>query len=287
MRWTGLLILGLVFIGACDGPPPAPAQRKLNILATVYPLGDMARQIGGDAVEVTWIVESGQSIGNISATGEVHDRLNSADLVLTGGATEPWATQGFSDPFQHGRLVRLDVLQSAREQTDGGLLWLDPVIMHEACRELGARLQVLRSDNYSEFQKRMDDYSAQIDATFQPYQRKLLAPQQRKLIVLSSDFLPFLKRLGLEGINSVSARPTDLDDSDIRRLKQVAQQEKTTLLILPADIPAIVVQDIEHRSGLQAVVLDALGSSAGGGRNTYLDLLKFNLEQLLRATTIQ
>jgi hypothetical protein len=41
------------------------------------------------------------------------------------------------------------------------------------------------------------------------------------------------------------------------------------------------------RGGLQLVAIDGLGNSGATGRNTYLQILRYDLEQLLAATTVQ
>src|SRR6266513_2292061 len=60
-----LTILAMTAIGAgCDsrsssGTSPVP-PRRVTVLASVYPLADMAKRIGGAQVDVQWLAESGQ-----------------------------------------------------------------------------------------------------------------------------------------------------------------------------------------------------------------------------------
>lgn len=275
-------------VGCGETPPaPAPGSRKLLVLATVYPLADVAKEVGGDQVETSWLIESGQSIDGVQATGELRNRLQAADLVFMGGATEQWASEGFGQSYQHGRIVRLDVLPGAQENTEGGLIWLDPEAVKAGCKELTTRLQMLRAKNAEDFRLQGEQYVSKIDALEKDYRSRLSQAQTRKILGLNSDFSPLLRRFGLQCVVAMDVAPSRLTDANIQFLKQLADENGTRLLIIPADIPALLAKDLEARTGLQLVRLDSLGSSAAGGRNSYLDLMRWNLDQLLRATTIQ
>lgn len=91
----------------------------------------------------------------------------------------------------------------------------------------------------------------------------------------------------MQAIPTVDVAPTRLTDENVRLIQYQSRQNRTSLLVLPADTPAAVIDEIRVRSGLQIVALDHLGSSAGGGRSNYIELLRWNLDQLVRATTLQ
>src|SRR3954466_14347916 len=76
---TGLLVVVAVMVG-CERKKVVPGQvagstKKIDVAATVYPLADVARQVGGSDVEVTWFVESGQSLTDLGADLDVRNRL--------------------------------------------------------------------------------------------------------------------------------------------------------------------------------------------------------------------
>jgi zinc transport system substrate-binding protein len=201
--------------------------------------------------------------------------------------TEPWINENMGDPLQSQRILRLDLLPAAQQSRAVGLLWLDPAIGQDAAREMCARLLVTSPQREQVLRDRSADFIARVDSLMREYQRKLIRAQYRRLLVLSSDFDPLLARMGLEPVMAVQAQPTRVDDSAMALLKLSAREKGTRLLIVPADTPAVVVHDLQVRGGLQIVLIDTLGSSAPSGRTTYVDLVRFNLEQLLRATTVQ
>ena len=57
-------------------------------------------------------------------------------------------------------------------------------------------------------------------------------------------------------------------------------------MLVGNDLPPQVVRDLANRTDLRIIQLDALGTSATAGtsgatHSTYIDLLRYNLEQLL------
>jgi zinc transport system substrate-binding protein len=286
---TKIVCLVVCILGAgCNrGTSNAPRPKeKPTIVASVYPLADVARQIAGDTADVSWIVESGDSVAGLNPSANARSRMETAGILFVGGEAESWAVSGGSQ-YQHSHMVRLDALNMQTVQPQRGFLWLDPLVVADGAREVSARLQVLRSDQQQAIKARSDAFVQSIDAFMRKYQPALADAQTRKVLVLSSDFDPLLRRFSLTPVMTIAASPTRLTDSDIRIIRQMADENKTRLIAIPADTPAIVARDLELRASLQTIPIDALGSSAAGGRNTYQELMKYNVEQLLHATTVK
>lgn len=281
-----LLLYALSGIG-CEkkAPKPSPVE-TLNCIATVYPLADIVRQIGDSYVRVSWVIESGQSLQGMQTDLDLRNRLRNADLVLASGVDESWATEGFDDPVQRKRVIRLDLLPSTRDQVPAGLLWLDPVVARELCVELGNRLKQLRPAQESFFNGRTASYISQLDGLIQEYRGRLATARTRKLLVLSQDFNPLLLRFGLTPVLVVESWPTQLSEADLAMIQQAVRNQNTRLLVVPADTPAAVLHDLELRAGVQTVPIDRLGSSASGGRDSYLKILRYDLDELANATSL-
>jgi zinc transport system substrate-binding protein len=274
-------------LGSCDRPTPNPAQiQKTTVLATVYPLADIARQVGGPFVDESWIVESGRSLSGVQSTPDLRARLGSAQLIISNGVSDGWASEAIHNPGQRQRIVRLDLLASAKQLPVLGMLWLDPVLVQDLARELSARLLITHANRETYFRDRADQFAAQLDAILNEYQPKFVGVRNRKVLVTSTDYNPLLYRFGLEPIQPFDADPLNLSDSNVAMLKQVSKERGTTLLLVRHDLPSMVSQDLSFRTGLQLITIDALGGSGQGGRD-YLHLLRHNLEQLFQATAYQ
>ena len=87
---------------------------------------------------------------------------------------------------------------------------------------------------------RRDAYVADIDTLLQEYRPKLARAQIRRLLVLGTDFDRMLSCFGLVGVPTVNASPMHLSDSDLRIINRIAEENKTRLLVVSADIPPAV-----------------------------------------------
>ncbi len=121
-RWRiCALLLCLILIGpllsACG---QAQSQRPpLKVVATIPPLADWARQVGGDLVQVTQIVPAGVDAATYAPSPGDQAAIASADVLLFNGfGIEPWlndAMQATGD----APLVTLDLSQYLGIRTGG------------------------------------------------------------------------------------------------------------------------------------------------------------------------
>lgn len=65
---------------------PATAHAKLNVIATMTDLGALAREIGGDRVEVTTLARPTEDAHFVDAKPSFIVKLNRADAIIEGGA---------------------------------------------------------------------------------------------------------------------------------------------------------------------------------------------------------
>jgi zinc transport system substrate-binding protein len=288
----GLLILGawlgLISAGCDRRSPTGKAADRVTVVATVYPLADVARQVGGAYVDTTWVLESGQSLRGFVPGPETRARLRSVNLVLMGGPAEQWAAEGFGDPSQGRRIIRLDAMNPGDTQASRqGYLWLDPRLVIDASRELCARLQVLRPTLDRQLKAQTDEFVQKLDEITREYQSKLAGAHAKKVMVLGPDFEPLLTRFGYVPVPTIEASPMQITEAQLKTIVQIAKDNDTRLLLVPADTPTLNIRDLEVRGGLQLVAIDGLGNSGATGRSTYLEILRYDLEQLLAATTVQ
>ena len=69
----------------------SPASAKLKIVTTTPDFADLARQIGGDRVEVHSVMKGPENVHNVLAAPTEMVKLNQADLFVHSGLdTEPW-----------------------------------------------------------------------------------------------------------------------------------------------------------------------------------------------------
>ena len=83
--------VALVVVYGCA---PSDEQEALRVVATIFPLYDAARFIGGDRAEVSLLLPPAVDIHSFEPTPSDIAALNNADIfIYIGAALEPWAAE--------------------------------------------------------------------------------------------------------------------------------------------------------------------------------------------------
>ena len=114
---SGLLALVLAASLTACGQPPLPEDGKTQVVCTLFPYYDFARQIGGDDVDVTLVVPAGRETHSFEPTPMDVIRISQADVfIYNGGESE--------------QLVA-DILDAAGEDIPCVLSMMDAAELHE------------------------------------------------------------------------------------------------------------------------------------------------------------
>lgn len=95
-RLTGAVLAVLVLLSALSGCGPQVDQdeSKVQVVSTLFPYYDFARQIGGDRVEVTLLLSPGRESHSFEPTPLDVIRISEADVFLyNGGEGEVWVDE--------------------------------------------------------------------------------------------------------------------------------------------------------------------------------------------------
>lgn len=85
------ILAAFMLLSVGCGAPNVKRSGKINVLCTVFPLYDWARNIAGEAAEVSLLNENGADMHSYQPTAADIVRLHSCDvLIYTGGESEKW-----------------------------------------------------------------------------------------------------------------------------------------------------------------------------------------------------
>lgn len=88
------LTAAVIFLSAGCGELPEKRSGSLHVLCTVFPLYDWARNIAGEAAEVSLLNENGADMHSYQPTAADIVRLHSCDvLIYTGGESKKWVAE--------------------------------------------------------------------------------------------------------------------------------------------------------------------------------------------------
>jgi len=159
---TTVLLFVLVF-----GAPGAFAQ-PLKIAASIYPIGDMVKQVGGDRVDVQVLLPPGASPHVFEPTVKTAKELSRARVFFEVGAgLDFWADRLVRASKQKIMVVALsDGMKLLREEgehadeheTGNPHVWLDPVLAVEMVRKIEGVLEQADPKGASVYRGRSSEY---------------------------------------------------------------------------------------------------------------------------------
>jgi len=201
----------------------------LNVVATTEDLASIAREVGGDKVQVTALARGYQDPHFVEAKPSFIFTLNKADLlILVGkdleiGWLPPLITQSRNSKIQRGGTGYLDASQTANilEIPQGEITramgdvhpqgnphyWLDPGNGRRIAQAVQQKLGAMSpadaayfSSRYADFDRRLAQAEERWDATLAPY-------KGTKIVTYHRSWPNLCERFGLDVVGYVEPKP--------------------------------------------------------------------------------
>jgi zinc/manganese transport system substrate-binding protein len=169
---TRLGLLALILVLAASPAAPA-ADGKIAVVAAENFYGDLARQIGGDRVSVTSIMNNPDQDPHLFETtpGIVRQIADAQVVIYNGADYDAWMEKLLAAAPRPGRLAVNVAALTNRKPGDNPHLWYDPALMIVAARALEA--------NFAKIDRAHDkDYAARLaafESALKPIRDKIAA----------------------------------------------------------------------------------------------------------------
>ncbi len=253
--------------GGTAARPPAAAPPRRVAVATVAMLGDMLREVAGDALRTDTLMGEGVDPHLFRPTRADIARLLSADAVFAIGHRLEGRMEDVLERLRaSGRTVLAvaEALPRARLRAHPDYpdaadphIWMDPALWAEAAGPLAEAVVALAPDAREGVRQRLDGYRARL-ARLDGYAREALGgipPDGRLLVTAHDAFGYFGARYGLR-LESLQGISTDSEAS-------LARVEELVALLVSRRVPAIFAETSVPDRAVRALIE---GAAARGHR---------------------
>jgi zinc/manganese transport system substrate-binding protein len=292
-----LLVLGALGCEASPGSPGEGAQKpagRLRVVATTTMIGDLAQEIGGDAVEVQTIMRPGGDPHLYQPTPADAKVIARADLILTNGLRlEGWIDDLVRNAGGKGEVVVLsegiEALQDPQKTN-----YPDPHLWHDAARwaQVAARLRdvlVAKDPAHAEgYKARAGRYAEALGALHERVKAQIQTiPASRRVLITSHDAFQYYGRAyGLEVV-AVQGLSTEGEAGaqDLARVIEVVRQREVPALFVETSVNPKLIEQISRETGAAIggeLYSDSLGSPGAPGA-TYLGMIEANTARIVEA----
>lgn len=297
-RLAFLLLVGVLLLPA----PLHGAETKIQAVATIPDLADMAKNIGGDLIEVTSLATGVEDIHAVPMKPSFALLLNRADvLFVVGLEVEHAFLPGLLEAARNPRILRdapgyidcsvyitplevptrIDRALGDQHPMGNPHINLDPVLGKDMARALADGL----SRNYPEyaltFKKNLDVYLAQLDAAIARWESEAAPLRGVKLVSYHPDLIYFAERFGMEAVGTIEIRPgVDPTPGHIAELEERMRKEKVDLVVRELHYPAGLAETVAQATGAKLVELPVM---SGGRPETkdYISFIDYNVRTML------
>ncbi|MSR20810.1 MAG: zinc ABC transporter substrate-binding protein [Gemmatimonadetes bacterium] len=206
----------------------APVAGQLRVVATTPDLGALAKEIGGDRVDITALAKPTEDPHFVDARPSLIVTLNRADMLIEGGAELeigwlPALLQGVRNTKiaagAPGRVsaasgvAMLDVPASLdRSRGDVHALgnphfMLDPVNVRLIAAEIANHLAQVDAASAEQYRSNLQRFNERLDAKLTEWQAQLAPFRGAKIVTYHRDFVYLAARFNLEVATTLEERP--------------------------------------------------------------------------------
>jgi manganese/zinc/iron transport system substrate-binding protein len=296
--WTTILLcLGVYIL------PIQAADKKLKVATTVTMVADLARQVGGDRVEVDALMGPGVDPHLYKAAASDITRLQQADvifysgLLLEGKMQDIFAKLARSKRFVYPVTEAIPVDKLLEPPEFAGHydphVWFE-VPLWKMCVDVVTKgLSEADSAGKDFYEKRAAEVRARMDELHAwALKKSAELPAERRILVTSHDAYNYFGRaygfqvVGLQGISTV----TEAGLADMAKLTDFIKQKKVKAVFVETSVPHHTIERISKDTGVKIggeLFSDAMGTPGqmenGYDLGTYEGMIKHNMTTIVEA----
>lgn len=260
---------------------------RLKIVTSFYVLGDFAKRVGGDNVEVKTIIPAGAEPHEYEPTPKDIADIYSARLFFyQGGGFDQWADRLRGEIQQRG-IAAVPIAEHFTLSNGDPHIWLDPVLAQKEIGIIRDSLIKIDPKNTELYANNAASYAVLLADLDKKYQDGLLFCAVKEIVASHSAYQYLADRYGLSLVSIAGSSPEQ--EPSLRKIAEIVW------LIRAKDIKYIFVEPLAGSKAAQAVALEtgvkslALNPIEGltdadiaAGKN-YLSLMEDNLQNLKTA----
>jgi manganese/zinc/iron transport system substrate-binding protein len=276
---------------------------RIKVTATVGMIGDAARNVGGDRVEVSSLMGPGVDPHLYKPSAGDIGRLEDADIIFYGGLElEGRMTDTFVKIARSGKPtipVSEDVPEDRLREPpefDGKFdphIWFDVTLWKFAIDTISKHLSEFSGDDASYFQEQTAAYQAQLDQLDQFVRASVATvPEAQRVLITAHDaFGYFGAQYGFEvhGIQGISTA-SEAGTADIQNLVDFIVQRQIPAIFVESSVPPATIEAVQAASRDRGwdvqiggqLYSDAMGEE-GTPEGTYIGMVTANITTIVTA----
>lgn len=270
--------------------------QKKTVIASASMMADMAENIGGNLIEVKYIVPRGQDPHLYKPTPSDVMMVQKADLLIVNGLTfEGWISKLIANSGTKAKTKTITegikpIQSSKYENSFDPHAWMDVSLVKVYIDNIKEALVELLPEYQEVFEQNHMAYSLKLEELDAYIMKKMAGiPERQRVLITSHDAFAYYGRrygLQLEAIVGISTE-AEVQSSDIIRVHKVIKERKVPAIFMESTINPKILQQIAKDNNIVIggeLYADSLGDKDSPAK-TYLEMLKYNADTIFEGLT--
>ena len=271
----------------CTAWPAAAAPVK--VVASIHPISALAREVGGDKVDISTIIPPGADPHSFELTPGKARAIHEAKVImLIGGHFDEWILPQADDCETIYMVIRFnEAFTDSLIPLEGSFnphFWLDPMFAAEMTRIIAVALCTVDSDNCEYYSARAGKLITALVELRISGRERLAASGFTAFVGLHPAWTYFARRYGIREVATLEvsheSEPSARHIADvIRRMTS----DGVKFLIAEEFSGLDLARSVADGAGAEIILLDPLGDENKPDRNMYEDLMNHNFSVIERS----
>lgn len=281
---------------------PSPAGNKLKVVASVYPVWEFTRQVGGDKVEVAMLVPAGVEPHEWEPTAKEIVTIKSAKLFLYHGAglenlDKLITKETLGNTVAVAISKDLPLHESAKTEPDNDAakgqhhdnhadahLWLDPLRAQQEVAAIANALCAVDPQNADYYRQNAEKYNRELTNLDQEYKNALAQLPRKEIVTSHAAFGYLAERYGLKQLAIMGLTPDSEPTPDkMAEVVKFCRAHNVKVIFFETLLSPRLSETIAKETGARLLVLNPIenltAEELNQGKN-YLSVMRDNLANL-------
>jgi len=277
-----LIIIVLVFITGCGIKSPTNVE-KTKVAATIFPIFDFLRNIGGNYIEPLLIVKPGESPHTFFPTVKDIKTLQGVKIIFANDfGLDEWITK-IGENIKGVKIVNVNknLVEVINTHNGNPHIWMSPNYAEEECKVIRDNLIKLDPAHRDAYQKNYNVYIDKLRTEVQVLKTKLNVLKNKKFVAFHPAYTYFAEYFNLEEIAVIEKMPgKEPSPRDLYEIEEAIKTNDIKALFKEPQLMPDILQAIADDTGTRIYTLDPLGGVEG--RDSYIKLIQYDVNTILK-----
>ena len=295
MKKIYLVFIILLFVFTGCQVKTIKDKDKSVIMCSTKVIDDLVRAVGGDFIETSLVIKSGNDPHSFSATERDIIRITDSSLIVyNGGGLEgrlEWALSKIGNITPAVSIIK-NIPEDKLIYKDKVLnphIWHDAMLWKSVVTFIADNLVKMNEENKQVYYQNEEIVLYTLTALDKYIKEQVaLIPKEKRVLVTEHDAFAYFGKaygfetLSIQGISTYS----EVSSIDINKLADILIEKKVDTIFLEATVPARnikLLQSTLKASGHFVKIGGTLYADTLGHNNTYDKMMRHNIDTIVRA----